>query len=271
MNYYILASFFLSLFLSYILLPMIMDLLIKSNVLCENYKSMKIPTSLGILFIFTQVITLGVLAIFSKNYMEFITIYLFGFVFMGLLGLLDDLIGNKIVKGLKGHIGLLFKGVLSTGALKAIFGFLISLFVSLCISEKLLDIILNSLIIGLFTNLLNIFDLRPGRAIKVFSVFSAIFILCSISKDIDFVLYSIFGILLPYLALDLRAKAMMGDVGSNILGYTLGIYVAVNFNYISRSIILVLLTIIHLIAEKVSLSTMIQNNKILRFLDEIGR
>ena len=42
-------------------------------------------------------------------------------------------------------------------------------------------------------------------------------------------------------------------------------------NLIAKSIYLLLLIIIHILAEKVSLSNIIENNKVLKFIDNLGR
>ncbi|TCU72765.1 UDP-N-acetylmuramyl pentapeptide phosphotransferase/UDP-N-acetylglucosamine-1-phosphate transferase [Tissierella praeacuta] len=271
MYYCGITSFILSFILSSIALPMLIDMLFKSNVVCENFKSSLIPTSMGIVFVFVQVITLGILKILFDFNDNLSLVYLLGFVFIGLLGLFDDLTGEKKIKGLKGHIKAFFKGVLTTGAIKAFLGFFISLVVSSYISNSLKDFMINSFLIGLFTNFINLFDLRPGRAVKIFMIISLVFIFSNLLGNSNYILFSFLGILIPYIILDLKAKAMMGDVGSNTLGFTLGLYAATSFNLTIKSIILILLIIIHIMAEKVSFSKVIDNNKILKFLDNIGR
>ena len=60
-----------------------------------------------------------------------------------LVGLIDDLLGNHDVKGLKGHFSLLFKKKrLTSGALKAIIS-LISLYFSFLVSDSYFVWILN--------------------------------------------------------------------------------------------------------------------------------
>ncbi|WMM26477.1 phospho-N-acetylmuramoyl-pentapeptide-transferase [Tissierella sp. MB52-C2] len=271
MNYYIITSFIISIILSYIGLPMVRDLLLNSNVVCENYESKTIPISMGLLFIFVQVTTLGILEIIFDFNNNFNLVYLLGISFIGFIGLLDDLIGEKKVKGLKGHIKSFLKGTLTTGAIKAFMGLFIALVVSSFISNTLGDFIINSLLIGLFTNFINLFDLRPGRASKVFLIISVVLFLTSFKNERSYILFSFWGILIPYISLDLKAKVMMGDVGSNTLGFTLGIYTASYFNTMTRLIILVILIIFHIMAEKVSFSKVIDNNRFLKFLDNIGR
>lgn len=271
MNHYGIISFVLSLLLSYIALPKVVDMLLKSNVVCENFKSDLIPTSMGIVFVFIQVITLGILQILFDFNDNFNLIYLLGFVFIGLLGLFDDLTGEKKIKGLKGHIRAFLKGTLTTGAIKAFLGFFISILISSYISNSIKDFLINSFVIGLFTNFVNLFDLRPGRASKLFIIISLVFIMTNFTRDINYILFSFLGILTPYIILDLKGKVMMGDVGSNTLGYTLGIYAAINYSIIAKVLILLLLIIFHIMAEKVSFSKVIDNNGFLKFIDNIGR
>lgn len=264
-------SFILSLILSYIGLPMIKNMLVDSNVVCENFKSDKIPTAMGLVFIFVQVITMGTFEIIYEFVDGFNLIYLLGFVFIGIIGLLDDLIGDKKVKGLRGHIKSFFNGKLTTGAIKAFLGLFISFVISSYITSTFVDFVINALLIGLFTNFINLFDLRPGRATKTFIVISMLFLISSSKTYNDYIVYSMYGLLIPYILLDLKAEIMMGDTGANVLGFTLGIYAAINFEIVPRIIILCILILIHFMAEKVSFSKVIENNKILKYLDNIGR
>lgn len=266
-----LVSFALSLFLSYILIPRFINMLLKAKIVCENYKLEMIPTSVGIVFVFVQVITLGLMEIVLGFNDNFFLVYLLGFIFIGFLGLLDDLIGNKYIKGLRGHIKALFHGEITTGALKAIFGFFISLVTSSILSTSFVDFVINTFVIGLFTNFINLFDLRPGRAAKMFIFLAIILLIANINNKYAYIIWSFFGILIPYINLDLKARAMMGDVGSNTLGYTLGVFAVTSFHITGKLIILILLVIFHILSEKVSFSKVIENNRFLKFLDMIGR
>lgn len=266
-----LVSFALSLFLSYILIPRFINMLLKAKIVCENYKLEIIPTSVGIVFVFVQVITLGLMEIVLGFNDNFFLVYLLGFIFIGFLGLLDDLIGNKYIKGLRGHIKALFHGEITTGALKAIFGFFISLVTSSILSTSFVDFVINTFVIGLFTNFINLFDLRPGRAAKMFIFLAIILLIANINNKYAYIIWSFFGILIPYINLDLKARAMMGDVGSNTLGYTLGVFAVTSFHITGKLIILILLVIFHILSEKVSFSKVIENNRFLKFLDMIGR
>ena len=271
MNYINVIVFGTSLILSYIASPMILDMLINAKATKLNYRNESIPISMGLLFIFIQFVSLSVVLFLTDNFLEYIVLYLFSITLMGMIGLLDDLIGDENVKGFKGHIKSFFKGKLTTGAMKAGTGFLISLFISIIISANLLEIIINTFLIALFTNLINLFDLRPGRAIKIFILISIIMLFSNEFNEYNFILFSFYGILFIYLPMDLKAISMMGDIGSNILGMTLGIYCGLTHNIISKSIYLFILILIHIMAEKISFSKMIEKNKVLNFIDKLGR
>ncbi len=263
--------FVISVVLSYIGVPMLLNMLIRSKTLELNYKKEEIPICMGLLFVFVQIISIGITLLLTEVNNKYIISYLFALTLMGMVGLLDDLIGDKNVKGFKGHIKSFFKGTLTTGGIKAGIGFFVALFISIMISQNLVDIVINTLLISLFTNLTNLFDLRPGRTIKVFILLSLIMLFTGNIGEYNFILYSFYGILVIYFPLDLKAKAMMGDVGSNVLGITLGVYCAFTHGLIGKSIYLFILIVIHIMAEKISFSKVIENNKILRFIDDLGR
>lgn len=270
MDYMNIVIIIISVILSYFAAPILIKILNKGNALGTNYLGEKIPNCMGLIFVVVQVFNLSLIYLFFEDENYYI-IYLFSLVLMGLVGLMDDLIGEKEVKGLKGHILNFLKGNPTTGGIKAGVGFLISLFVALVLSRNILEIIINTLIIALFTNLINLFDLRPGRSAKVFILFAIIMLFFSVTDQYNIIIYSFFGILFVYLPLDLKAKAMMGDVGSNTMGITLGIYCAFTQNTISKLIYLLFLFTLHILAEKISFTQIIERNRLLKFLDDLGR
>ena len=127
------------------------------------------------------------------------------------------------------------------------------------------------MIIALFTNLLNLLDLRPGRAIKGFLFFLLLIAILGLG-DIDWLLLApLLGAVLYYLLIDLRAGAMMGDAGSNVLGLTLGYLCVISLGLLPRLFILLGLLTMHWYTEKYSLSQTIEKVKVLKLLDELGR
>ncbi len=261
--------FFIGFLGTWAIIPYFKTLLTESNVVRKNYKEDLIPVSIGIVFLPILVINASIVRYFIED--NTIYIYLFGIIAMAFIGIIDDLIGNRDVSGLKGHFKSLFKGRLTTGGFKALFGGFVALTVSVSISSTIQDIIINTLLIALFTNLINLLDLRPGRAIKGY-IFIALILLFSIEQHYPKVLIVLLmANVLAYFKEDLKAKAMMGDAGSNVLGISLGIITAMNFSFVGRGCILMGLILIHVITEKYSLTKMIENNKFLNYIDKLGR
>lgn len=257
---------------TYIVMPFFRKMLISNNVIRPNYKKDMIPVSMGLVFLPTIIINSIILVYFCKNInnLVYTFMYLFGLISMCLVGILDDIVGNRDVSGLKGHFKSLFKGTLTTGGFKALFGGFVGLVISVAISKSIVDICINTLIIALSTNLMNLLDLRPGRAIKVYLVIIVAIFLSVVGYPKALVL-----ILLPsvivYFIDDLKAKAMMGDTGSNVLGISIGILFVIGYSRPIRIYWLVFLVFIHLLTEKYSLTKIIENNKVLNFIDKLGR
>ncbi|GAV22347.1 hypothetical protein cpu_08570 [Carboxydothermus pertinax] len=189
---------------------------------------------------------------------------------MTFLGIVDDFFGDAKAKGLKGHFKkLILEHKLTTGALKAIGGAFLALM--LTINEPFKFLVIDFLLIVLGINFMNLFDLRPGRAGKVFIFLAAIIGLTYFTYPAATFLYMVFGIVLAYLPLDLKAKVMMGDAGSNALGFILGYSAVLLFSYKVKVGVVVFLVLFHLLTEKYSLTAIIKNNRLLSYLDELGR
>lgn len=265
------VSFMVALVLSFVFIPKLRNLISETDLVCENYQGDLIPNAMGLGIVFAQLLTLGIVH-FVFNLKDYIIyLYLLGFIFMGFLGFIDDAIGTDKYKGLRGHLGAFIRGELSTGNIKALLGGFIAFFISYHIADGFLELLLNTLFIALWTNFMNLFDLRPGRAGKVFIIMSIILMLLGLGGVYNYIIYSVFGIMAIYLKYDLKAKMMMGDTGSNALGWTLGFYGVLSLSVRGRVIILIGLIGLHVLTEKVSLTKLIKENKILNYIDMLGR
>lgn len=265
------AIFLLSGIISFIIIPLIYDMLLTNNCVALNFKKQEIPIGMGLVFIIVQTFVISMFALYSKVEESFIFFYIISILIIGIVGIVDDLIGEKAVKGFKGHISSLLKGKLTTGGLKLIVGGVAGILVSFTISINVIDLIMNILVIGLFTNFINLFDLRPGRAGKAFILLSIILIFTASFSKYNYIVISLLGILLVYIPYDLKAKSMMGDVGSNVLGMTLGVFCAVTQPIWIKLLYLILLIIIHVVLEYLSLTEIIDKNRILCYIDKLGR
>ncbi|MGL5506539.1 MAG: glycosyl transferase [Paraclostridium sp.] len=257
---------------TYTIIPFFRNMLIESNIIRPNYKKDMIPVSMGLVFLPMIVINGIILALFTVDYKDllYLFMYMFGLISMCLVGILDDIIGNRDVSGLKGHFKSLFNGSLTTGGFKALFGGFVGLIISVAISKNIIDIGINTLIIALSTNLMNLLDLRPGRAIKVYLLLAAVIFLTIIGYPKGLLLLIVPSVIV-YFSHDLKARAMMGDTGSNVLGISIGILVVMGYSLNIRVAWLVFLIFIHVLTEKYSLTKIIEKNKFLNFIDKLGR
>lgn len=253
-------------------IPMISKMLENSGMIRENYRGDMIPVGLGLVFIPSLVIN-SIILIYSNIVPEkIIMIYmlLFASIAMSFVGIIDDSLGNRGVTGLIGHFKALFKGSLTTGAFKALLGGFVGLTLAVTLSKSIPNIIVATLVVALSTNMMNLFDLRPGRAIKAYVILAIIIFLASAKFNRE-VMMLIVPAVLAYFYFDLRALTMMGDAGSNVLGVSIGVFIVSSFDLPVQLVSLVLLVAIHVLTEKFSLTKIIENNRFLNYVDKLGR
>ncbi|HEY8416995.1 MAG TPA: hypothetical protein VIK93_03040 [Limnochordales bacterium] len=190
---------------------------------------------------------------------------------LGLVGLADDVFGDRRATGLAGHLAQLRAGVLTSGAVKAIVGGVVGVAAAVLVSEGPRDWVVNALLIALCTNALNLLDLRPGRAVKGFGVFIALVWLAAPGSAVWPYVAPLVAVAAVYLPWDLRARAMLGDAGANLLGGVAGVAAAAALSPLARLALVSLLLAVHLYAERASLSELIERVAPLRWLDQWGR
>jgi UDP-N-acetylmuramyl pentapeptide phosphotransferase/UDP-N-acetylglucosamine-1-phosphate transferase len=265
--------------LTFLIFPFIRGLINQAGFVKPNYREEQIPAVMGLIFVTLLPLITGVNMLFSVNSSYDSMLFLFIIVGTGFMGLVDDRMGNHNSKGFKGHFLTLIKSKkLTSGGFKALFGSMIALIFSIgvALTTKSFwlpwNILINFLLVSLATNMVNLFDLRPGRAGKIYLL--AFLVILAFSKNLE----NYFGLFLPivailiyYMPFDLRAEVMMGDVGSNLLGASLGMMMAWMLSDISKIVVLVIMVILQLSAEKVSFTKIIERNSLLRFIDDIGR
>jgi UDP-N-acetylmuramyl pentapeptide phosphotransferase/UDP-N-acetylglucosamine-1-phosphate transferase len=188
----------------------------------------------------------------------------------GVLGLLDDLLARgRQARGLRGHLSALARGRLTTGTVKALGGLAAGAWAGAVLHPGQPGLIaLDALLIALCANFVNLLDLRPGRALKGFALLAVIAVAVSVDS------LHLLGPLLAAAAVaapsDLAGRTMMGDVGSNVLGGTAGLALALCLGPTYRLVAVVILAIIHLACERYSLSDIIERRPTLRALDQLG-
>lgn len=258
--------------LGYVTRPLFFFLLDEGGLIRENYQRKSIPLGMGIYLFFnlTTVWSIGyIVNIYSFE--KLLPIVLLT-VFFAFFGFIDDLLGNRKAKGLIEHFGCLLKGELTTGGLKALGAGVIGLVVVSYITDTFIEAFIGWFTLLLLTNFINLLDLRPGRALKVFSFLILTLFLFSWQRtEIWSLAIPLVPVLFFYFPLDLKGNAMLGDTGANLLGGILGYFTIQLFNIWIQAAVLFTLALIHLYAEQYSLSVLIEKNRVLNWFDRLGR
>ena len=189
-----------------------------------------------------------------------------------LIGLLDDAAGNRSATGLRGHWRQFAAGRLSTGALKALFTPLLSLLLAYDATKPAVWVLLDGAIIAMSANMLNLLDVRPGRAIKA-GMILLLLVLPALSSDPQ--MAALWGMIalamVTYAPVDLQAKAMLGDSGANAFGLAAGWLTVQQWGLGGKIALLAVLVGLHLLSERTSLSNIIDRSRLLRAVDRWGR
>jgi UDP-GlcNAc:undecaprenyl-phosphate/decaprenyl-phosphate GlcNAc-1-phosphate transferase len=180
-------------------------------------------------------------------------------------GAYDDLAGSGDRRGFRGHLGALRQGEVTTGAVK-LGGIGVTGVVSAALAGgSPVDVILNAGLVAGGANLLNLFDLRPGRAIKVAAA-SGVLLGAAGQGSVAAPL----GAALALLPEDLGERAMLGDAGANALGAMLGASAA-GLSRTGRIALLAGIAGLTAASEKVSFTKVIARTPALNWLDMLGR
>ena len=186
-------------------------------------------------------------------------------------GFVDDVAGEG-PRGLREHLRWIARGRMTSGLLK--------MFVAIAASVVT---VVNSPQVGTpvriagvalcaaSTNLWNDLDVRPGRAGKWFVLAGAASLLAGIPSGVVPVVPAAFGACLAVLPYDLLERAMLGDGGSNLLGFLAGVglyWVLPDRGIIVAAVVTVALNVV---GETVTLSRVIDSARPLRWFDRLGR
>lgn len=243
-----------------------------------NFAKASIPTAFGLAFVLAADIYYGYQALLPTPYYDRLPlVYLLVAVGFGVLGLVDDLAGDRSAGGFRGHFRKLFKErKLTTGAIKAIGGGVIALAAGWLLAgavhslTSVLNLILAALLIALTANTLNLVDLRPGRCLAAFFIGAvAVFVTLAahhilLGGELFYLAVAAAAILYP---LDARGRVMLGDTGANSLGAVLGLTMALFFSTPWQVALVALMVGFQVWAEKRSLSKLIEETPVLRGID----
>jgi UDP-N-acetylmuramyl pentapeptide phosphotransferase/UDP-N-acetylglucosamine-1-phosphate transferase len=197
----------------------------------------------------------------------------------GALGALDDLAGDSGSKGLRGHLGALSGGELTTGAVKVV-GLAATGLASAALIDRRdgvgrghpVETLVGGAVIAGTANVLNLLDLRPGRALKV-AVLAAVLTSTgrTVPRQATSAAAAAAGAALGLLRPDLAGETMLGDTGANSAGALLGAALVHRTGLRGRCAGLGVLAALTLASERVSFTTVIESTPGLRELDALGR
>ena len=240
-----------------------------------NYRGQRIPLSGGAMYLAAAVVSL-VLAPWRAGFRIPLpwAVLIAGFAAAGLI---DDIWGKERGGGFRGHLRELLGGRPTTGSVKAMLGGLTALLscwlllrggeVSQPSFSLVARIVLGAVLVALTANLVNLLDVRPGRAAKV----------CALA----FLALAVWGhklwtpVMLGAVAVvgwaDVRERALMGDLGANLLGALIGLSLVALLTWPWQCAALAIVAAITVVSEVRPLTGIIEGNRVLRAIDMIGR
>jgi UDP-N-acetylmuramyl pentapeptide phosphotransferase/UDP-N-acetylglucosamine-1-phosphate transferase len=266
--------------------PVLLRGLQEAGFVRTNYAGREVPVPSGILIPLAAFVALGISApldrllnddILGGAGLVGVMIYIIG---VCLLGAIDDLLGTPVIegglgrqdpRGVRGHAKATFSGGFSTGAVKAVGSLGLAAFAMGLIVPGDLEYLLAIALVVVTTNLFNLLDLRPGRALKVFFVVAIGLCIGAWTLEPVWLTGVFLGSLPVLLYYDLGEQGMLGDTGSNAIGAIAGVWMVLTLSPTAQVVALSVVVLITLYGEFRSISQLIDRTPVLRFLDRLGR
>ena len=192
-------------------------------------------------------------------------------------GALDDLVGEGATKGLRGHLAAARRGEVTTGAVK-----IVGLGATGLLSAWIMDrprtrtrpitTLIGGAVVAGSANIVNLLDLRPGRALKLALLLSAPLLAVGRGTPSSTAAAgAVAGAAIACLPEDLAGRSMLGDTGANSAGALLGTALVARTGLPGRLLALAAVTALTLASERFSFTTFIESTPGLRELDALGR
>ena len=237
-----------------------------------NFLGRRIPFVAGLAFVLGGEFFYGSEALLQGWRTSLASVYFLVTLGFGGLGLLDDLKGDRSAGGFRGHFQALRSGRVTTGAVKAIGGGLLSLIAGYFVTTPgpLWAALIAALLIALSANTLNLLDLRPGRCLFGFGIGTLTILLVLLgqhSAGSGLLLWAAAAFALILYPLDASGSAMLGDTGSNAFGAVLGVAGAVFLPRWASGLLVAVLLAFQVWCERHSLTQTIERHALLRALD----
>jgi UDP-GlcNAc:undecaprenyl-phosphate/decaprenyl-phosphate GlcNAc-1-phosphate transferase len=182
------------------------------------------------------------------------------------VGLYDDLYGDRHARGLRGHLRALRHGQVTTGMVKLVGLACAAAVGSALRRQRPVAVVVDSVLVAGTANLVNLLDLRPGRAAKVSAAKAGFLLAAGAGGPAAAAL----GAALAALPADLAERGMLGDCGANTLGAMVGWAASRSLPAAGRAGLAAAVVALTLAGERVSFSAVIDAHPALRAIDRIG-
>lgn len=263
----------------------------------SNYRGTRVPLGLGFVWLFWGA-ALGVAMLLTGRSVFGAPEWFEGSLVVPLVvgaflfGLIDDVFGTPGHKGFRGHLAALARLRLTTGAVK-LFGIgalaLVAGAVPAFGTEGVTvasvgRYVASVMLIALAANTVNLFDLRPARALKAYGALivlgltggAAATVVASGSvasgmRESAVLLVAVLGPAVAVWGPDAREQAMLGDAGANAFGMLAGVVLVWSLPGAAVVVAAALLLALNLLSERISFSAVIERVPWLAAIDRWGR
>ncbi len=235
----------------------------------HNYRGVELPAVLGLVLVTGGAISVALVTLLSDREIRsggWAAAAGAALVFGA--GLVDDL-APAGPRGIRAHLRALVEGQVSSGIVKLVVVVGCSaVAVATAPARTGTARIAGLVLVASAANLWNGLDVRPGRALKFFfpaavSVFVAPWPLAPFAPGVALAA----ALVLPW---DARERAMLGDAGANLLGFTAGICLFDALHGAWVVLAAIVGVALNALAETVTLSRIIERVPPLRWYDRLG-
>jgi UDP-N-acetylmuramyl pentapeptide phosphotransferase/UDP-N-acetylglucosamine-1-phosphate transferase len=183
------------------------------------------------------------------------------------LGLYDDLYGDRHARGLRGHLRALREGRVTSGLVKLVGLVSLSAAASALQHREAASVVVDTVLVAGAGNLVNLLDLRPGRAGKATVVGALALAAAGAGGPAA---GTALGACAAALPADLGERGMLGDCGANTLGVMIGWAASCGLPTVARTAVAAAVVAVTLAGEWVSFSAVIDAHPVLRAVDRAG-
>jgi hypothetical protein len=244
------------------------------RLLRKNHAGRLVPVVLGAGLVTAVVVSTAVTAAVAGEAYDLgrvVTWAVVASVVLGMVGLIDDL-AEEGARGFREHLGsLLRKGRATTGIVKLAAGIAAGTSIALIMGGGAVRVAAAAVLMAVSANVWNAFDVVPGRALKLAILALIPILLASWNAPVGLLAGGTLGGAAALLPFDLLERGMLGDAGSNPLGFLVGVGLAAVLPTPGVVAAAASGLLLQTAAETVTISRLVEATPPLRWFDRLGR